>query len=874
MSLLFRCISTFSGLLHRDRLERDMDAELRFHMAAFIDDQVSGVATPEEAKRRALIEFGPFEGLKEDCRQARGLALLDQFRQDLRYCGRMLRKSPGFAMVAIMTLAVGIGANTAIFSVVNSVLFHPLPYPNPDRLYTLKSNQSLPDLDDIRSHSQSFDCFGGLTLQALDYTGGSEPLQVQAGLVNADMFRALGVGAAIGRTISPEDDRYGGDPVVVLSDAFWRRFLNADPNAVGQAIPLSGNSYTVIGVMPAGFSTPIFGKDVEAWAALKVVNPVAAQFRGVHFLRTCLRLKPGENIARARAEFEGIDDWLAGHYPEENKGRRSILIPLHELAVKDSRLALLILLGAVTLVLLIACSNFANLLLARGAARRREMMIRAALGASRIRLIRQMLTESLILSLIGGAVGMAFARLGISFLLALKPKNLALPAAVHIDGDVLGFTLALSALTGIVFGLLPAIHASRFAVAPCPREGSPTSTAGSASMRSRHVLMASEVALALVLLIGAGLLVRGLVLLGAVDPGFDAKNLLTMRIELPDKRYKETPEQTQFRDRLLDGLNSVPGVRAAMVSELPLSGDWLNHSFVIEGRPPLVPGSEPDIQTRTVSANYFNTMRISLLKGRDFEPEDTADRPPVGLVNAAFVNQYFPDADPIGARISWSRGPRQWMTIVGVVSDVKHFGLDGREQPAFYGLYDQLQEPWKRWMYLVVRSGAPTESLLAAVKQEVWRLDGQIPLSQVNTMGRVIAASNAAREFNMVLMGAFALVALILAAVGIYGVISYSVVQRMNEFGVRLALGAKPRDLVAAVIKQGLTIAVIGSAFGVAAALALTRLMEGLLFGVSPVDPATFAVVTIVLIGIALLASYVPARRAARTDPIAALRNE
>jgi len=874
MTFFSRLLSTLSGLFRRDRLEREMDAELRFHMSALIDDQIKQGIAPAEAKRRALAEFGAVQSFKEDCRQARGLALLDQLGQDLRYGLRMLRKNPTFALIAILTLAAGIGANTAIFSVVNSVLLRPLPYANPSRLYTLKSNQSLPDLEDIKDQCQSFDALGGITLQALDYTGGAEPVQIQAGLVNADFFNAVGVAAAIGRTISEHDDRYGAEPVVVLSDAFWRRFLNAAPSAIGKSIPLSGNSYTIVGVMPVEFSTPIFGKFVGVWASVKVVNPVAAKFRGVHFLRTCLRLRQGISVAQARSEFEGIDDWLAGHYPENNNGRRSVLIPLRELAVKDTRPALIVLFGAVTLVLLIACSNFANLLLARSAARGREMIVRASLGAGRARLIRQMLTETMILSMVAGGLGLAIAKLGISSFLAAKPDSLVLPGEVGIDGRVLGFTLAMSFVTGVVFGLMPAFQAAGFSITQRPQIGGATMTAGGRAIRARQALMIAEVALALVLLIGAGLLIRGLSLLSSVDPGLDTKNLLTMRIELPETRYKEIPKQTQFREQLLDGLNSLGGVHAAMVSELPLSGAWLDHAFVIEGRPPLPAGSEPDIQTRTVSANYFDTMGIRLLRGRDFGAEDRADHPPVGLINASLAREYFPGSDPIGARISWARGPRNWMTIIGVVADVKHFGLDAPEQPAFYNLYDQLDEPWKRWMYLTVRGEAPASTLLTEIKQQVWRLDGQIPLSEVSTMDEVIASSKAARQFNMLLMSTFAFVAVSLAAIGIFGVVSYSVTQRSNEFGVRLALGAKPGHLVATVVKQGLAIALTGAAIGTAAAAALTRLMSGLLFGVSPLDPITFAAVTLLLIAIALVASYIPARRAARTNPMSALRTE
>jgi putative ABC transport system permease protein len=797
---------------------------------------------------------------------------METLLQDLRYGIRLLVKRPGFTVVAIITLALGIGANTAIFSVVNAVLLRPLPYPDPERLVTLRSNQSLPDLDDIKAQSQAFESFGGAVMQAQDFTGEAEPLQVQAALVNADLFKALGAKAAIGRTISDDEDRFGGEPVVVLSHAFWQRHFGGEPGVIGKTMPLSGNNYTIIGVMPADFTMPRESADV--WAAVRVANPIAAQFRGVHFLRTYFRLKPGVSIAQAYSEMENIDRWLEKQYPEENKNRRTELIPLHERVVGSTRMALLILFGAVGLVLLIACANFANLLLARAAARQQEIIIRAALGAGRVRLVRQMVTESVLLSVMGGAVGLVLATWGIDLLIALKPANLPRLSAIGIDLWVLAFTFGISILTGIVFGLAPAISASHLNVNESLKEGTRGSTGGTASYFLRSLLVISEIALALVLLIGAGLLIKGLWLLRSVDPGFKTENILTMRIELPESRYKEIPKQTTFRQNLLDGLNSLTGVEAGMISELPLSGDQLTHNFVIEGRPPVAVGEEPELMTRSVGGDYFRALSIPLLQGRDFGAQDRSDTPMVGLVNESFVREYFPDESPIGARISWARGPRTWMTIIGVVGDVKHFGLNQPEAPAFYSSYAQLNQSWKRWMYMAVRSDMDMATLTAEVKKQIWAIDKLIPVTKVQTMREVMAASIAGQQFNMTLMGIFAGVALVLAAVGIYGVASYSVTQRTREIGIRMALGAQGSDVLRLILRQGAMLAAIGVAIGVVAAFALTRFMSSLLYGVSATDPLTFAVISLVLAGVALVACFVPARRATKVDPMVALRYE
>lgn len=798
---------------------------------------------------------------------------MESLLHDLRYSTRLLIRKPAFTALAVITLALGIGANTAIFSVVNSVLLRPLPYPQPERLLTIRSNQSVPDLDDIKAQSQSFEYLGGSVMQAQDYTGEAEPLQVQASLVNADLFKALGAQAAIGRVISDEEDRFGGEPVVVLSHGFWQRHFGGDAGVLGKPIQLSGNTYTVIGVMSADFVMPTEAPDL--WASVRVANPVAARFRGVHFLRNYLRLKPGVTPAQAQAEMEGIDGWLSEHYPEENKNRRTVLLSLHDRVVTNSRSALLILFGAVGLVLLIACANFANLLLARAAARRQELVIRAALGAGRARLVRQMLTESTLLSLVGGAGGLVLAMWGIDLLTALKPANLPRLSSIGIDGWVLAFTLGVSVLTGVVFGLVPALNASKLEAGEALKESSRSSTGGMARLRARNLLVVSEIALALVLLIGAGLLIKSLWRLRTIDPGFNPEGLITMRIELPEARYREIPKQTQFRQRILESINSIPGTQAVMISELPMSGDSLTHNFIIDGRPPIAPGTEPELETRTVAGDYFRTMGIPLIAGRDFTAQDNADAPMVGLVNERFVHEYFPNENPIGGRIAWARGtPRQWMTIIGVVGDVKHFGLNLPELPAFYGSYVQLNQPWKRWMYMAVRGGQNSGVLVGQVKSEIWKVDPAIPLTRLRTMSEVMSASLSAQRFNMTLMGIFAAVALVLAAVGIYGVVSYSVTQRTHEIGIRMALGAETGDVLRIVLRQGLMLAGLGVGIGLVAAFAVSRVMSTLLFGVSTTDPAIFAAISLVLTGVALGATLIPARRATKVDPMIALRYE
>ena len=798
---------------------------------------------------------------------------MDTILKDIRYSIRGLLKRPAFTAIAVLTLALGIGLNTAIFSVVNAVLLRPLAYKNPSRLVTFRSNQSGPDVADIESQTHAFSTMGGEVKQPLDYTAGSEPVQIQIGQVTRGYFETLGVPASRGRAIGANDDKVGAPFVVVLSDGLWRQQFNSDEQILGKTMPLSGNVYTIIGVMPAGFASP--RDNVEAWTPVHVSNPLAANFRGVHFLRTYARLADGVSMDQARAETRVIDQNLATQYPVDNKNRASVLIPLQERIVGQSRQSLLVLFAAVSLVLLIACANFANLLLARAAEREREFVIRTALGAGRWRLVRQLLTESLLVSLMGGAIAVLLAIWGTNLLVWMKPQNLPRLREISLDIRVLGFTFGIALLTGLVFGLLPAWTASRTGAGEALKEGGRSSTAGAARQRLRSSFVIAELAVALVLLVGAGLLIKTFWKLRSVQPGFNPDHLLTMRVELPETRYKEVEKQTRFRQQTLDSINALPGVEAAMVSELPLTGEELDHEFLVENRPPITPGDEPSVQTRSIMGNYFHVMQIPLRAGRDFNGSDFQEHSPlVAIANDALVRQFFPNEDPIGKRVRWARDPNdRWRTIVGVVGDVKHFGLDLPAEPELYTPYTQI-DPWKRWMTFVARTQTTPAAMAQVVKQRVWKVDSQLPVTRVLAMDEVSAASFASRSFNMLLLSIFAGLALVLAAVGIYGVMSYAVTQRTQEIGIRMALGAGVPDVLRLVMRSGMWMTLIGVVSGLAGAVALTRLMQSLLFGVTPTDKITFAAVSGILILVALVACYLPARRATKVDPMIALRYE
>src|SRR4030095_6809082 len=663
---------------------------------------------------------------------------MDNLLKDLRYGVRSLLKRPAFTVVAVITLGLGIGLNTAIFSVINAVLLRPLAYADPARLISFRSNQSAPDLADVESQSKTFSRFGGMVIAPLAYTGGGEPVQIPIGQVTGGVFETIWVQAERGRFITSDDDKTGAPYVVVLGHDLWVKQFNKDEHIIGKSIQLDGNIHTIIGVMPSSFVTPTF--NTEAWTPVHVSNALAANFRGVHFLRTYGRLAQGVTLEQARAEMQVIDKILAAQYPADNKNRNTVLLALHERIVGDSRRLLFILFAAVSFVLLIACATFANLLLARAAEREREFVIRGALGAGRWRLIRQLLTESFLVSLAGGLVAVVLAVWGTSLLVAFKPDNLPRLNEIGVDGRVLFFTLGISLLTGLVFGLLPAWSASRGGVSDALKEGGRSSTAGSARQRLRSMFVVVELAVALVLLVGAGLLIKTFWNLRGVESGFNPDHLLTMRVVLPETRYKEFAPKTPFGIQVLAGMNSLPGVQAAMISELPLSGDSLDHDFLIEHRPPIAEGDEPSLESRSVTGDYFNVMQIPLRAGRDFGSQDFVENAPlVGIANEEMVRQYFKNEDPLGKRIRWARTPQiKWITIVGVVGDVKHFGLDVPELPALYSPYPQ-GPPWKRWMSVAARTQGDPSIMSQSIKQEVWNVDSQLPVTQVQTMNELAA---------------------------------------------------------------------------------------------------------------------------------------
>ncbi|HKW35367.1 MAG TPA: ABC transporter permease [Candidatus Acidoferrum sp.] len=861
-------------LIHRRQFDADLKEEMQLHLELRQQEHLESGMTADSARAAARRRFGNLTALSEKSHMAWGWEWFENLLQDVRYGLRMLRKSPGFTMVAVLTLALGIGANTAIFSVIDSVLLSPLPYPEPQQLIATKQNDSLQNVIDIQRQTRTLSQGGGVNIEAMDYTGGTEPEQILAAYVDAGLLETLGVPPMLGRIITRDEDVSGGPRNIVVSYHFWQNFLSSDPHALGKTIPLSGNNYTVIGVMPAGFALPREHADV--FVSLWVAYPEAAPYRGVHFMRTYWRLKPGMTLSQAQADMSTIDRGLAEQYPDNERDRKTLLVPLHQWLTGEVRPALLVLFGAVGLVLLIACANFAGLLMARAIARQQEFVIRASLGAGRSRLIRQALTESGILAIIGGAAGLLLAKWGTGSLVSVKPAALERFSGIQMDAHVFLFVSGISLLMGAVFGLMPASSAARADVAESLKEGARGSTGGPFSRVLRQLLVTAEFALALILLVGAGLLIKGFSRLRSVNPGFNPTNVITMHLQLPDTRYAKIPRQTEFRRQVLARLNSLPGVDAAMVTDIPLSGNYVGHSFVIDGRPPVPVGAEPETQTLSVMGDYFRVMQIPIRAGRGFTAMDREGQPLVAVVNEEMVREFFPHENPLGERIDWSRreGPHQWMTIIGVAQDVKHSGLNQPVDPAVYAPFPQSDEAWRRWMTLAIRTPGASAALIEVVKKQVWSVDSRIPVSEVHSMEDLMGVSLAEQRFNMLLLGLFAALALVLAAVGIYGMMAYRVGQRMHEIGIYIALGAQRRDVLRLVLGDGAKLAFFGIAIGIAGSIALTRVMTNLLFEVKPTDPETFAVVAILLAIVALAACYVPTRRAMRVDAMVALRYE
>jgi putative ABC transport system permease protein len=861
------------ALFGRRAQKAQHEEELRFHFEQQVAKYVNSGMSPDEATRRARLQFGSLDQVQEECWEERGVGLLESFLQDLRYAVRTLRKSPGFTAAAVLTLALGIGANTAIFTVINSVLLNPLPYPNPQELVTMKQNDSQLNLEEIQRDNHSFSGGGGINTMAMDFIGGPEPVQVRGGLVDAGFLQTLGVAPMLGRLIAASEDVKGGPLNVVVGYGFWKNFLHGDPQVLGKSILLSGNPYTVIGVMPRDFILP--RERADLFVSLWVGYPSAAAERDVHFMHSYWRLKPGVTLSQAQADIAEIDRRLSAQYPDGEKDRRTLLRPLRDAIVGNVRSGLLVLFGAVGLVLLIACANFAMLLIARAMARQRELMTRAALGAGPARLIRQRLTESILLALAGGAAGLLFAWTGTRLLLALKPAALQRFSAIHMDSRVFLFVFGVSLLTGVVFGLAPAWSAARANVAESLRDSARV-TPGGSRHRLRSVLVASEFALALVLLVGAGLLIKAFWRLRLVDPGFNPANVTTFYLSPPATRYPKIPLQMNFRRELLAKIGSLPGTESAMITDVPLAGNYVGHRVVIDGQPTPAVGTEPVVQTLSVMGDYFRVMQIAICAGRDFSAMDREDQPMVAIVNEEFVRQLLPGQNPLGTRIDWIRRdePHKWMTIVGVVADVKHSGLNEAVDPAVYAPYAQNDEAWRTWTTLVIRTRTPLATIIENVKKQVWSLDSQIPVSDIQSMDDLMALSLAKERFNVMLLGAFAGLALLLAAVGIYGMMAYRVTQRTHEIGIHVALGAGRRHVLWLIMRDGARLAGFGIGAGVVGAAAVSRVMTSLLFEVKPTDPQVFAAVAILLGMTALIACYIPARRALSVPPTVALRCE
>ncbi len=929
------------ALFFKSRLEEELDDEVRFHLERETAENVARGMSAEEARMAALRSFGGVERVKEESRDERGIRFLEEVWQDLRYGARMLMNSPAFTLAAILSLAIGIGANTALFSVVNAVLWRPLPYPGAERLVRVgERGSALAEVfAALKQTEHVFDGLAGWRERNFMLTGRGGPAHLKGPRITAELLPLLGVSPLVGRAFAAEEFQPGHDQVALISHRLWQSRFGADPQIIGQAITLDQRSYTVVGVTPPRF---------DFFPEADLLTPLALTAKDIsnpdYSLRVVARLRPGLTLAQARQGLEGIARRLAeqrdalmqrmaqqqGPEPDVHRfdaQRELRLQPLRELLVKDFRLSLLVLWGVVGFVLLIACANVANLMLARAANRQKELAIRAAIGARRWRLVQQLLTESVLVAGVGGALGLFCAYLGVQALLAANPAILPQLSAtakmatiprlgeVGINGWVMGFNLGLTLLTGLLFGLAPALQFSRPDLNHALKEGAAVSAKGfrfGLRRGTQSLLVVGEVALALVLLVGAGLLIRSLWRLQQIEPGFKPDKLLALQLEFPASRYRDT-QVMSFVTRLNERLAALPGVESVGVADSqPLSrfgGD--SSSIAIEGKldlkaqpdDPVPDDTGPSSFLSRVSPGYFRTLGIPMRQGREFGPQDWQGSLPVAVINEALAQRYWPGENPIGKRLLAFGGG--WRTIVGVVGNVRRLGLEDQPKPELYmpslqprgSTKDAIKEMEAAlqasakgskgrpggWSFtetvthdrsLVVRTSVRPESLADAVRKTVWSLDPDQPILGLGAMQARLDEFYAPRRFNMLLFGVFALVALLLAAVGLYGVLAYSVTQRTHEIGIRLALGAPTRAVLWLIVRQGLVLALIGVALGLVGAWGLTRVLQNLLYGVSVTDPATFTGIALLLIGVAFIASFIPARRATKVDPLTALRHE
>jgi predicted permease len=875
----------------RERRDKELDEELQSHLEMAIRDRVERGETREEAEAVVRREFGNTGLVREVTREMWGWLWLEQLLQDLRYGARSLRRAPGFTAVAILTLALGIGANTAIFSVVNAVLLSPLPYVESERLITpvgKKNNLgvptvvSYPDFLDWRDQTQTLEHVAAYNQSSmLLQRGDVEPQLIYGANVSADLFPLLRVQPVLGRAFTRDEDQPKSEPVILISYSVWQRRFNSDPNVVGQQLQRggAGGGPTIIGVLPEGFRFPIKAGRTDFLRPLAPALGEWAGRRGAFSLGVIARLKAGMTAQQAESEMRNIGERLEQQYPDEGFRLGARFISLYEEVVRQVRPSLLVLLGAVGLVLLIACANVANLLLARATARHREMAIRTALGASHWRVARQLLTESLLLSLAGGGLGTLLALWSVDLIVARSALSIQRLHEVGLDTRVLTFTLAISALTGILFGLAPTLQVMRVDLQEALKEGGRSATVGAARSRIRGLLVVFEVALSLVLLVGAGLLIKSFVRLSSVNPGFAPEHVLSTSLSLSKVKYPTPEQQRDLFAQLMERLRSIPGVEsAAVIYPLPFGGMTTSNSFIIEGRPAPAPAEKPAANYRAVSPDYFRLLRVQLIRGRAFTEQDGVKAPPALIINETFARRFFPGQDPLGQRIAIERASgdkvvQDMREIVGIVSDVRHGGLDEEAGPEFYVPYMQAPESY---MYVVVRTQDTVNQagISASIRETIKAGDREQYVPNIQPLTELIAESVAGRRFNALLTGLFATIALLLASIGIYGVMAYTVAQRTHEIGVRMALGARARDVLVLVLGQGLRLALGGIILGVVAALPLTRLLASMLYGVTPTDITTFVTIALLLIFTALIACYLPARRATKVDPLIALKYE
>jgi predicted permease len=877
-----RIRSLWRNLVHRSHVDREFDEEVRSYLDQLVAKNINEGMAPDEARRAAQISLGGIEQVKERVRDARAGAWLASLNQDLRYGLRQLRRNPAFTIVAAVMLALGIGANTAIFSVVDAVLLRALPFKNPGQLVMIWETEPSaptgrfpvagPDFKNWLAQNKVFQGMAAGFQDTATLTGSGEPLMLTGDSVSPRLFQLMGVQPLYGRAFASDESQPGRDHVLILSYGLWRQAFGANPAIVGKTVTLSGEAYDVIGVMPPSLHFPeIFGWKAEYWVPINFEQPAWKKDRSSHWLWVMARIKPGVTLAQARADMETISARIERQYPKTNTGVIAKVRSLRNQLTRNIRPALLVLFAAVGFLLLIACVNVVNLLLARAVAREREIAVRLAVGSGRWRLVRQLLTESVLLFVIGGFGGLAVGWGALRLLLHATPAGyIPNVTRVSLNSSVFLFTLLIAFLSGTLGGLLPAVRAARVDLQGTLKEGGYGRS--SPRQRARSSLTIAEIALALVMLVGSGLAIRSLVRLLGVKPGFDARNVLTLSLSLPDSAYPKDAQVVSFYQRLLDGVRALPGVlSAAAGSELPLQGGS-NTNVYVEGQPlSKNMWSGPLVEICYVTPTFFHTLHIPLLRGRDFTLADRKGSMPVTIINQTMAREFWPHQNAVGKRLTTDYDHPKWTTVVGVVGNARVSGLDSGPMPEAY--FPEYQESSSS-MSLVIRTATPPPSLISSVRQAVRTIDKELPISDVRTLSQIVSQSSAQQRFLALLLTLFASIAVVLAAIGIYGVVAYSVASRQHEIGIRMALGAQRQDVLRLVLFQGLKLSLAGVVIGIAGAVGLTRFLSSLLYGIKPMDPLTFVVVSLVLIGVALLACYIPAQRAAKVDPMLALRYE